>query len=261
MWQGVIDHTSCFLCVYVSTVQLAVEETQKGAFYNQGQCCTAASRVFVEESIYEEFVRHSVEKAKKIVIGDPLDPRTSHGPQVGSNSRHRIHPYVSLRVNILCGIKKKISQVPFQLNLKKELGGFCWRFVPPGAKVFCIMMMSQWGLGWAGLTSEFSTLTHKQGGIYSIYKRKRIKTNDETGPCFIIPGIQTHYLWDLTSLLKPTSSYVREMLTVLESICSLRSLGRAGLSWSFQSRSSNLNVVEHFFLSGSLDFGMIGLRR
>lgn len=67
-----------------STVQLAVEETQKGAFYNQGQCCTAASRVFVEESIYEEFVQRSIEKAKKIVIGDPLDPQTSHGPQVAS---------------------------------------------------------------------------------------------------------------------------------------------------------------------------------
>lgn len=63
-------------------LQLAVEETQKGAFYNQGQCCTAASRVFVEESIYEEFVRRSIENAKKIVIGDPLDPRTSHGPQI-----------------------------------------------------------------------------------------------------------------------------------------------------------------------------------
>lgn len=65
-----------------SDLQLAVEETQKGAFYNQGQCCTAASRVFVEESVYEEFVRLSTESAKGIVIGDPLDPRTSHGPQI-----------------------------------------------------------------------------------------------------------------------------------------------------------------------------------
>ncbi|XP_056236654.1 aldehyde dehydrogenase family 1 member A3 [Seriola aureovittata] len=63
-------------------LQLAVEETQKGSFYNQGQCCTAASRVFVEESIHDEFVRCSIEKAKKIVIGDPLDPQTSHGPQI-----------------------------------------------------------------------------------------------------------------------------------------------------------------------------------
>lgn len=68
----------------MSTVQLAVEDTQTGAFYNQGQCCTAASRVFVEESIHDQFVRLSVEKAKKIVVGDPLDPLTSHGPQVGA---------------------------------------------------------------------------------------------------------------------------------------------------------------------------------
>uniref|UniRef100_A0A671V277 Aldehyde dehydrogenase 1 family, member A3 n=1 Tax=Sparus aurata TaxID=8175 RepID=A0A671V277_SPAAU len=71
-------------------LQLAVEETQKGAFYNQGQCCTAASRVFVEESIYEEFVRRSIENAKKIVIGDPLDPRTSHGPQIDQQQFDKI---------------------------------------------------------------------------------------------------------------------------------------------------------------------------
>ncbi|KAM3625133.1 uncharacterized protein V6R79_007334 [Siganus canaliculatus] len=71
-------------------LQLAVEETQKGAFYNQGQCCTAASRVFVEESIHEEFVRRSVENAKKIVIGDPLDPRTTHGPQIDQQQFQQI---------------------------------------------------------------------------------------------------------------------------------------------------------------------------
>lgn len=75
----------------MSTVQLAVEETQKGAFYNQGQCCTAASRVFVEESIHEEFVHLSIENAKKIVIGDPLDPLTSHGPQVGTHGQSTTH--------------------------------------------------------------------------------------------------------------------------------------------------------------------------
>ncbi|XP_053180501.1 aldehyde dehydrogenase family 1 member A3 [Scomber japonicus] len=71
-------------------LQLAVQETQKGAFYNQGQCCTAASRVFVEESIYEEFVRCSIENAKKIVIGDPLDPQTSHGPQIDKQQFDKI---------------------------------------------------------------------------------------------------------------------------------------------------------------------------
>ncbi|TNN75312.1 Aldehyde dehydrogenase family 1 member A3 [Liparis tanakae] len=71
-------------------LQLAVEETQKGAVYNQGQCCTAASRIFVEESIYEEFVRRSIETAKKIIIGDPLDPQTSHGPQISRQQFDKI---------------------------------------------------------------------------------------------------------------------------------------------------------------------------
>ncbi|CAN9506911.1 unnamed protein product [Ophioblennius macclurei] len=71
-------------------LQMAVEETQKGAFYNQGQCCTAASRIFVEESIHDEFVRRSVENAKKVVIGDPLDPRTSHGPQIDQQQFDKI---------------------------------------------------------------------------------------------------------------------------------------------------------------------------
>lgn len=70
------------MCLCVCAVQLAVQEAQKGAFYNQGQCCTAASRVFVEESVYDEFVSLSVESAKRIVAGDPMDPRTTHGPQV-----------------------------------------------------------------------------------------------------------------------------------------------------------------------------------
>ncbi|XP_041848786.1 aldehyde dehydrogenase family 1 member A3 isoform X1 [Melanotaenia boesemani] len=71
-------------------LQLAVEEIQKGAFYNQGQCCTAASRIFVEESIYEEFVQRSVENAKKIVIGDPMDPQTTHGPQIDQQQFDKI---------------------------------------------------------------------------------------------------------------------------------------------------------------------------
>uniref|UniRef100_A0A8C9RRZ3 Aldehyde dehydrogenase 1 family member A3 n=1 Tax=Scleropages formosus TaxID=113540 RepID=A0A8C9RRZ3_SCLFO len=71
-------------CIVFADADLrkAVEEVQQGAFFNQGQACTAASRVFVDEAVYEEFVRRSVENAKKLVAGDPMDPRTSHGPQI-----------------------------------------------------------------------------------------------------------------------------------------------------------------------------------
>ncbi|KAL7980299.1 hypothetical protein Chor_014628 [Crotalus horridus] len=61
----------------------AVEQAHQGVFFNQGQCCTAGSRIYVEETIYEEFVRRSVERAKRRVVGSPLDPTTEQGPQVG----------------------------------------------------------------------------------------------------------------------------------------------------------------------------------
>ena len=63
-------------------MSLAVECAHQGVFFNQGQCCTAASRVFVEEQVYDEFVRRSVEYAKKRPVGDPFDVRTEQGPQV-----------------------------------------------------------------------------------------------------------------------------------------------------------------------------------
>ncbi|XP_062868471.1 aldehyde dehydrogenase family 1 member A3 [Trichomycterus rosablanca] len=73
-----------------SDLHLAVQEAQKGAFYNQGQCCTAASRVFVEDQVYDEFVRLSVESVKRIVAGDPMDPRTTHGPQINQEQLEKI---------------------------------------------------------------------------------------------------------------------------------------------------------------------------
>lgn len=59
-----------------------MEQAHSGLFFNQGQCCLAGSRVFVEEPIYKEFVRRSVEKAKSKVLGDPLLHGVEQGPQV-----------------------------------------------------------------------------------------------------------------------------------------------------------------------------------
>lgn len=67
-------------------VELAVECAHQGAFFNQGQCCTAASRVYVEESLYPEFVRRSVDYAKRRILGDPFDFKTEHGSQVLSGT-------------------------------------------------------------------------------------------------------------------------------------------------------------------------------
>lgn len=59
----------------------AIDFTHLGLFFNQGQCCTAGSRVFVEEKIYKDFVELATEKAKKRTIGDPFT-NVDQGPQV-----------------------------------------------------------------------------------------------------------------------------------------------------------------------------------
>lgn len=64
----------------------AVRFGMSSVFFNKGENCIAAGRLFVEESIHDEFVDRIVEEIKKMKIGDPLSASTDHGPQ-----NHRSH--------------------------------------------------------------------------------------------------------------------------------------------------------------------------
>uniref|UniRef100_A0AAA9T0V6 10-formyltetrahydrofolate dehydrogenase n=2 Tax=Bos TaxID=9903 RepID=A0AAA9T0V6_BOVIN len=64
----------------------AVRMGMGAVFFNKGENCIAAGRLFVEESIHDEFVTRMVEEIKKMKIGDPLDRSTDHGPQ-----NHKAH--------------------------------------------------------------------------------------------------------------------------------------------------------------------------
>ncbi|KAJ7986137.1 hypothetical protein DPEC_G00347670 [Dallia pectoralis] len=75
-------------------LDLAVEQAHQGVFFNAGQCCTAGSRIFVEEPIYEEFVRRSVERAKRRTVGGPFDPTTEQGPQISKEHQSRVLEYI-----------------------------------------------------------------------------------------------------------------------------------------------------------------------
>jgi len=58
-----------------------VRQTCDAVFFNKGENCIAAGRIFVEESIHDAFVGKVVELTSRIMIGDPLDRKTDHGPQ------------------------------------------------------------------------------------------------------------------------------------------------------------------------------------
>lgn len=71
-----------FFCVFPDSVECAVEQSHFALFFNQGQCCCAGSRTYVQADVYDEFVERSAERAKKRVVGDPFDLKTEQGPQV-----------------------------------------------------------------------------------------------------------------------------------------------------------------------------------
>src|SRR5436309_7802139 len=72
----------------------AVEGAYFGLFFNQGQCCCAGSRLFVEESVYDQFIEKVLRKAKAQKVGDPFDPETTQGPQVSQEQCDRIMGYI-----------------------------------------------------------------------------------------------------------------------------------------------------------------------
>lgn len=59
----------------------AVRYAMSSVFFNKGENCIAAGRLFVEDSIHDEFVQQVLDETKKIIIDDPLKRSTSHGPQ------------------------------------------------------------------------------------------------------------------------------------------------------------------------------------
>ncbi|MFM8175313.1 MAG: aldehyde dehydrogenase family protein [Pirellulaceae bacterium] len=63
-------------------LERAADGTHFGLFFNQGQCCCAGSRVFVEKKIHAEFVDRLVERASNRRLGHPLSEDTQQGPQV-----------------------------------------------------------------------------------------------------------------------------------------------------------------------------------
>ena len=76
--------------------EAAIDGALFGVFINQGEVCSAGSRVLVERSIYSKFVEAMTEKAKKIVLGPPLDRDTKMGPLVSKEQFDRVRSYQDL---------------------------------------------------------------------------------------------------------------------------------------------------------------------
>jgi acyl-CoA reductase-like NAD-dependent aldehyde dehydrogenase len=77
-----------------AVLKRALSGVRAGIFYNQGQLCTAGSRVLVERSVFEPFQSLLVEAAQKIKVGDGLEEGVQMGPLVSEEQRERVLGYV-----------------------------------------------------------------------------------------------------------------------------------------------------------------------
>ncbi|KNB72023.1 aldehyde dehydrogenase family protein [Brevibacillus reuszeri] len=87
--------------------ETAVDYALYAIFANQGEVCSAGSRLILEEASYDRFLDRLVERAQKIVVGNGMDEETEMGPLISESHMNRVLSYVQLGIGegakLLCG--------------------------------------------------------------------------------------------------------------------------------------------------------------
>jgi len=90
-----------------ANVERALEGVLIGVFLNQGEICTAGSRLFVHDAIYDSFVEKLVAKVQGIRVGDPMKEDTQLGPIVSREQMEKVLSYIEIGKKegaiLLCG--------------------------------------------------------------------------------------------------------------------------------------------------------------
>jgi acyl-CoA reductase-like NAD-dependent aldehyde dehydrogenase len=75
-------------------LDVAAQRTAFGIWFNQGEVCTAGSRLIVEDKIKDQFLEKVMAIGQKMMPGDPLDPKTQMGAMVDENQTRRVMGYI-----------------------------------------------------------------------------------------------------------------------------------------------------------------------
>jgi 5-carboxymethyl-2-hydroxymuconic-semialdehyde dehydrogenase len=98
-------------------------------FSNNGERCTAGSRILVQKSIYADFVQKFSERARRITVGDPLDEKTIVGPMISQAHLAKVKSYIELGpkegATLVCGGLDRPSYAP-ELPATMGKGNFVW---------------------------------------------------------------------------------------------------------------------------------------
>ena len=79
-----------------SDFDAAVEGSANGIFWNQGEICSAGSRVFVDRSIYDDAVNAFADRATSVRLGDGLEEATTMGPLISKEQQERVSRYIEI---------------------------------------------------------------------------------------------------------------------------------------------------------------------
>ena len=79
--------------------EAAVEGSANGIFWNQGEICSAGSRVFIQRDIYDDALSQLVDRARAVRLGDGLDDQTTMGPLVSKEQQERVLGYIDVGKN------------------------------------------------------------------------------------------------------------------------------------------------------------------
>jgi 5-carboxymethyl-2-hydroxymuconic-semialdehyde dehydrogenase len=98
-------------------------------FSNNGERCTAGSRILVHKSIYADFAAKFAERARRIAVGDPQDEKTIVGPMISPQHLAKVRSYIELGpkegATMLCGGVERPSYAP-ALPAALAQGNFVW---------------------------------------------------------------------------------------------------------------------------------------
>jgi phenylacetaldehyde dehydrogenase len=75
-------------------LDVAIPGAASGIFFNQGQCCCAGSRLYIEKDVFDKVIEGISASAKKIRVGSGLDPKTQMGPLVSEEQLNRVCGYL-----------------------------------------------------------------------------------------------------------------------------------------------------------------------
>ncbi|XP_030643030.1 2-aminomuconic semialdehyde dehydrogenase isoform X2 [Chanos chanos] len=106
-----------------ANLDVCISTTVRSSFSNQGEICLCTSRIFVERSIFSEFLERFVAAARQWKTGVPSDPKNQNGALVSKEHLEKVRSYVALAraegAQVHCGEGVDVLEVP-----DKNVGGY-----------------------------------------------------------------------------------------------------------------------------------------